>query len=107
MSGTYLSVGKWSEALRHGKRCTTLKPTFAKGHSRVGTAHAYMNNHREAIIAFETVRPNPHPHPNPAARPYPSPSPSPLTPALSSSPPTPPPPHPHPHPALTTLVITG
>ena len=69
VSAVYSSMGKWQEALRHGLRCKFLNPTFAKGYSRVGTAHANMNNYREAITAFEMVRPSPHP--NPAARPYP------------------------------------
>jgi len=53
VSAVYSSMGKWQEALRHGLRCKFLNPTFAKGYSRVGTAHANMNNYREAISAFE------------------------------------------------------
>ena len=53
VSAVYSSLGKWQEALRHGLRCKFLNPTFAKGYSRVGTAHANMNNYREAIAAFE------------------------------------------------------
>lgn len=53
VSAVYSSMGKWQEALRHGLRCKFLNPNFAKGHSRVGTAHANMHNYREAIMAFE------------------------------------------------------
>jgi stress-induced-phosphoprotein 1 len=37
-SAAYLSNGKADEALKDAKKCTSLKPDWAKGHSRKGTA---------------------------------------------------------------------
>jgi len=55
VSAVYSSLGKWTEALRHGMRCMHLSPNFAKGHSRVGTAYANMHMYREAEASFEAA----------------------------------------------------
>jgi stress-induced-phosphoprotein 1 len=52
-SGAYLSNGQTDAALKDAKKCTSLKPDWAKGHSRKGTALFKKNMMTLAKEAYE------------------------------------------------------
>lgn len=54
-SAAYAKNGKYVQALEDGEKTVALKPDWAKGHSRVGSALSYLGRMTEAIKAFETA----------------------------------------------------
>jgi len=52
-SAAYASMNRWMEALEDAKTCTTLKPDWAKGYSRLGAAFEGVHSFDDAIAAYE------------------------------------------------------
>ncbi|XP_065184139.1 stress-induced-phosphoprotein 1-like [Sycon ciliatum] len=53
-SAAYAKLNRFSDALEDAQKTTSIKPDWAKGYSRVGTALSFLDRHSEAIDAFET-----------------------------------------------------
>ena len=52
ISAVHGSMHQWMESLKSGMACVRLKPQYAKGYSRIGTALANMGQTDEAITYF-------------------------------------------------------
>jgi len=53
LSAVYAAMHEWTAALTHGQVCVSLKPDFAKGYARTGTALAHSGRQAEAVAHFE------------------------------------------------------
>jgi tetratricopeptide (TPR) repeat protein len=51
-SAAYCQLGQYTKALDDGRRAVALKPDWAKGHHRVGTAAYALGQHHDAAAAF-------------------------------------------------------
>jgi len=47
-----LTLGRHGDALADATKCISLQPQWAKGHARVGAAHAAAGDHQEAAKAY-------------------------------------------------------
>eukprot|EP00756_Hemistasia_phaeocysticola_P009003 Hpha_TRINITY_DN14801_c1_g6::TRINITY_DN14801_c1_g6_i1::g.169188::m.169188/K09553/STIP1; stress-induced-phosphoprotein 1 len=52
-SAAYASMRMWMEALEDAKICTTIKPDWAKGYSRLGAAFEGVHSFTDAVAAYE------------------------------------------------------
>lgn len=52
-SAAYAMLGKYQQALEDAESTITLKPDWAKGYSRKGSALAYLNKLDDSIKAYE------------------------------------------------------
>ena len=52
-SAAQIYCGKFKSALRDALKCVQLKPQWAKGYSRLGTAQFYLQNYNAAIGALQ------------------------------------------------------
>ncbi len=52
-SAAQIYCGKFKSALRDALKCVQLKPKWAKGYSRLGTAQFYLQNYKAAIAALK------------------------------------------------------
>eukprot|EP01062_Namystynia_karyoxenos_P019115 TRINITY_DN17159_c0_g1_i1.p1 TRINITY_DN17159_c0_g1~~TRINITY_DN17159_c0_g1_i1.p1 ORF type:complete len:592 (+),score=303.25 TRINITY_DN17159_c0_g1_i1:109-1776(+) len=52
-SAAYASMRDWPKALEDAKTCTTLKPDWAKGYTRLGAAFQGIHRYDDAIAAYE------------------------------------------------------
>jgi len=53
LSAVYAAQSDWLNSLHAAQRCVHVQPDFAKGWSRIGTAHASVGNRAEALYAFK------------------------------------------------------
>merc|ERR1712176_631408 len=54
-SAAYLSKGEKSRALADAKKCVALKPSFAKGHSRMASAMLSLGRWNEARAVYNHI----------------------------------------------------
>ncbi|OQR88005.1 hypothetical protein ACHHYP_07713 [Achlya hypogyna] len=52
-SGAYLKLNRGADAIADAKKCVELRPEWAKGYSRLGTAYYYTKQYVEAKAAYE------------------------------------------------------
>lgn len=54
-SAAYAKADKFAQALEDAEKTVSLKPDWAKGHSRKASALAYLGRLDESIKAYETA----------------------------------------------------